>query len=377
MTSVIFLLSAVIASNIYSRNSDFQNDSILFKYLDGKGGFDDNGENIVVKSLETNTAIPDSFVSIAKIASADPNFAVNMANSANNNEINEIPLGSSDNQAGSDNNSDSSDPISIVQGNFVMAPASYYDESLANAKYGIVKYIVQDGDTPSSIATAFGISTYTVLWANNLKVGDYIKPGQELQILPVTGVIHTIKNGDTVEKIANMYKAEKDEIIAFNSLPADGLFPQGSEGKIVIVPNGEKEAPLRPRVIAPRDPNDRKVVSSKKVRPSNLNPMGGHQFPYGQCTWYVASKIYIPWGGDAKMWLANSKAYGYKSGKTPVVGSIMVTTENKRYGHVAIVEAINGDNITISDMNYVGWGRVSVRVLKTSSPVIRGYIYVP
>jgi surface antigen len=32
----------------------------------------------------------------------------------------------------------------------------------------------------------------------------------------------------------------------------------------------------------------------------------------------------------------------------------MVTTENRYYGHVALVEKVNGDTITVSEMNYVG-----------------------
>jgi len=367
-------LSSVAIANISTRDSDLQNESLLFRYLDGKGGSDDS-ENIVVKSVEITDDSQDSFVSIAKVASADPNFLVNMTNSStdqtDSSDIYDIPADSEEDPADI-----TGDPVSIIQGNYVMAPASYYDESLADLKYGIIKYQVQSGDTPSSIATSFGISTYTILWANNMKVGDYIRPGQELEILPVTGVKHIVKKGDTVEKIANLYKADKDEIIAFNSLPADGIFPDGSEGKILIIPNGEREAPLKPRVVVPpRDPNERKVVSSAKYKPTSLNPMGGHQFPYGQCTWYVASKTYVPWNGHAKSWLTNARTYGYETGKTPVVGSIMVTTENKWYGHVAVVEGVNGDKVTISEMNYVGWGRTSVRVLDIDSRVIRGYIY--
>ncbi|MFA6097538.1 MAG: LysM peptidoglycan-binding domain-containing protein [Candidatus Paceibacterota bacterium] len=349
---------------------------MLFRFLDGKGGSDDSG-SIVVKSLEVNAEDQSSFVSMAKIASADPNFLVNMTNSTTD----QADLDSNTLAVLVDDEEDPAealgDPIPIIQGNYVMAPASFYDESQANLKYGIFKYTVQSGDTPSSIATSFGVSTYTVLWANNMKVGDYIRPGQDLEILPVTGVKHIVKKGDTVEKVANLYKADKDEVIAFNSLPADGIFPEGSEGKMLIVPNGETAAPLKPRVVAPpRDSNERKVVSTAKSSSTFKNPLGSHRFVFGQCTYYVASKVYVPWSGHAKSWLTNARAFGYETGKTPVVGSIMVTTENKWYGHVALVEGVNGDKVTISEMNYVGWNRTSVRVLDINSRVIRGYIYM-
>ena len=370
------MLSSVAIANIYTNDSDLQNESMLFRFLDGKGGSDD-GDNIVVKSFGVNTDSQDSFVSIAKVASADPNFLVNMTSSSADQTDSDYDVYETPIDAEEDSPNSSGDPVSIIQGNYVVAPASYYDESLADLKYGIFKYTVQSGDTPSSIATSFGVSTYTVLWANNMKVGDYIRPGQDLEILPVTGVKHTIKKGDTVEKIAKLYNADKDEIIAFNSLPADGIFPEGYEGKILIIPNGETAAPLKPRVVAPpRDPNERKVVSSSKASSKFNNPLGSHRFVFGQCTYYVASKVYVPWSGHAKSWLTNARAFGYETGKTPVVGSIMVTTENKWYGHVALVEGVNGDKVTISEMNYVGWNRTSVRVLDLDSRVIRGYIYL-
>ncbi len=368
--TVIFLLSAVISTNILIGDSNLQNGSMLFSYLDGKGGNNEEGRNIIIKSSNAENESYMSPISLTKIASADPNFIANMSN--NNSEDNELLIIEDENYE----EDTKFIPISLVQSNSAIAPASYYDESVADLKYGIVKYIVRSGDTPSSIAMSFGISTYTLLWANNLKVGDYIKPGQELEILPVTGVKHIVKKNDTVESIAKLYKAEAEEIQMFNDLPANGMFADGTEGKTLIVPNGEKEPPLKPKPIIVRDTNQRKVVSSSKYRPANLNPNKGHSFPYGQCTWYVASKVFVPWGGNAKTWLANASAYGYQTGRAPVAGSIVVTTENRWYGHVAYVEAVNGGTITISEMNYVGWGRTSVRVLSLNSPVIRGYIYV-
>lgn len=351
---------------------NFQNGSILFSYLDGKGGSENNGD-IIVKSVnyfDEYQSANKSYIPIVKIASADSNLAGNLQISRDGLDTDNYTAEKADGSGLEDKQPLN---LTIVQDNSILSPASYYDESLSDLKYGVTKYKVQSGDTPSSIATSFGISTYTVLWANNLRVGDYIKPGQELEILPVTGVKHVTASGDTIDNIAKKYKAGKDEIIVFNDLPADGSLPEGSEGKVLIVPNGQKEAPI--------NLDNRRVVSSSKYasnsKPKDLNPLKGHRFPYGQCTWYVASKVFVPWGGDAKFWLTNAKAYGYETGKTPVKGSIVATTENKRYGHVALVESVNDDNtITISEMNYVGWGIVSVRVLSVNSPVIRGYIYV-
>jgi surface antigen len=80
-------------------------------------------------------------------------------------------------------------------------------------------------------------------------------------------------------------------------------------------------------------------------------------------------------GGNAGTWLYNAKSLGYKTGRKPQPGAIMVTTENRYYGHVALVEKVNGDTITVSEMNYVRWGKTSRRTLSASSRAIKGFIY--
>lgn len=241
---------------------------------------------------------------------------------------------------------------------------------------GVTLYTVADGDSLSTIAAKFGITVNTIVWANDIQNSDEIKPGDQIFILPVAGLTHVVKEGDTIEKLAKEYKASKDEIIAYNSLPADGKL---TEGDSIVVPGGQKEveeesAPVQRREYASTVGGTAEDISTApSVKPSKGGK--GHRFPYGYCTWFVAQKRHVPWGGNAGAWLANAKAYGYKTGKTPAVGSIVVTTENRYYGHVAYVEKVSGGTITISEMNYAGWGKTTRRTLDKSSRVIRGYIY--
>ncbi len=244
---------------------------------------------------------------------------------------------------------------------------------------GVKIYTVQSGDTVSTIATAHNITTNTILWANDIDDVDEIKPGDQLFILPVAGLSHTVKEGETLDKIATEYKAEKDKIIAFNELPANGEIETGDT---IVIPNGQKEVPV-PAV--PEGGLDRRQYAtsaggvatdiSTGFRDLTGKAGTGHRFPYGYCTWYVASKRYVPWGGNAGTWLYNAKAQGYKTGKTPRPGAIIVTTENVYYGHVALVEKVSGNTITVTEMNYTGWGKTSRRTLSASSRVIKGYIY--
>lgn len=100
----------------------------------------------------------------------------------------------------------------------------------------ITIYTVQEGDTLSFIASDFGISTNTIIWANNLNNIHSLKPGDELKIPPIDGVIHKVRKGDTVNSIAKKYGAEREKIIAFNILPQDGSLQIDEE---LIIPDGK------------------------------------------------------------------------------------------------------------------------------------------
>jgi surface antigen/LysM repeat protein len=264
---------------------------------------------------------------------------------------------------------------SSIQGQAFMASAN---TSLKDPEEdgGVKIYTVKNGDTVSSIAVSNQITVNTILWANDIDNIDSIMPGDKIFILPVAGLSHTVQSGDTIDAIAKKYKADKDKIIAFNNLPADGSLKEGED---IIIPDGEKEVP---RTVP---------VPETSIRRQYATPVGGtptvsgwrklegkagsgHKFPYGYCTWYVAQRRYVPWGGNAGTWIYHAKSMGYMTSKTPRVGSIMVTAESW-WGHVAIVESVSGGSITVSEMNYERWGRVDRRTVATSSRVIKGYIY--
>jgi len=105
-----------------------------------------------------------------------------------------------------------------------------------------IDYVVQDGDTTSSIAQKFDISVDTIRWQNDLKSKDAIKLGQTLQILPVTGVSHKVVKGDTVYSIAKKYDADAQAIVnfPFNTFVNDETF-ELAVGQTIIVPEGVKK----------------------------------------------------------------------------------------------------------------------------------------
>lgn len=100
---------------------------------------------------------------------------------------------------------------------------------------GLLIYKVQKGDTLSKIAAIFDISLNTILWANSEVKRNYLSPGQEIIILPVSGVIHEASDGETIDTIAGFYGVQKEKILALNPKAATGI-PAGAK---IIIPDGK------------------------------------------------------------------------------------------------------------------------------------------
>lgn len=254
-------------------------------------------------------------------------------------------------------------PSIILQDSFFVSTycPSAITSFLGEERSRAITYTVQPGDVTSQIAAAFGISTNTLLWANDLSAWDYIKPGQELVILPVSGIKHIVKKGETLDAIVKKYKGEVEKTVEFNGLPADGKLAVGQE---IIIPDGQKQVYYYPQ------------TNSYATSYSFPRPYSGtsHSFPWGQCTWYVAQRRYVPWGGNANTWLYRAQQYGFATGSVPKPGAIVQTRENGYYGHVAYVESVNHPYLTISEM-HLGQGIRKVRTLHVNDWRIVGYIY--
>lgn len=98
------------------------------------------------------------------------------------------------------------------------------------------------------------------------------------------------------------------------------------------------------------------------------------KFAPGYCTDYVAQKVKVTWSGNANQWLANATAQGYRVDFRPLPASILVTNES-RYGHVAYIESVEGSKVTISEWNYAGRFKKTIRTLDISDKRIKGIIH--
>lgn len=131
--------------------------------------------------------------------------------------------------------------ITANEDGFIFKIAGQSEQGNRKLMADIIDYEVQSGDSLSTIAQKFQVSQSTITQNNSIVNTHSLKVGQKLLIPPVDGVIHTVKENETLQKIAQKYKLDKiDTIIAQNKI-ADGSLLQVNQ--TLIIPGAKIEAP--------------------------------------------------------------------------------------------------------------------------------------
>ena len=123
------------------------------------------------------------------------------------------------------------------------------DTSVADGRDLLRTYAVRTGDTLVGIADAHSVSMMTVWWANKLSSKDDLKVGQVLTIPPVTGLVATVQEGDTLESLATKHSIDADAIYEVNGLEDRALVI----GQTLVLPGAAGEAIATPKpTVRPR-----------------------------------------------------------------------------------------------------------------------------
>ena len=86
-------------------------------------------------------------------------------------------------------------------------------------------YSVQRGDIIGVLAEYFGLNQDTLISINGIKNTRLIQIGQVLRIPNQDGIMYTVKNGDTLEAIAEKYESNVEAIQVANELFSDTARP--------------------------------------------------------------------------------------------------------------------------------------------------------
>lgn len=201
----------------------------------------------------------------------------------------------------------------IIDGDSLLNTSNPLSTILPNRE-GLLVYKVQKGDTLSSIAANFGISLNTLFWANK-SLGNSIRPGQEIVILPVSGVLHQIEDGESIDSISELYGISREKIVQYNpQLAKSGV----RVGNNLVIPGAKPK----------------KSLASASV--ANLPNFPGYfiipttGWNWGQLHYYnavdIANACGTPIYSAAEGLVTKEASYGYNEG----------------YGHFLEVEHPNG-----------------------------------
>jgi murein DD-endopeptidase MepM/ murein hydrolase activator NlpD len=192
----------------------------------------------------------------------------------------------------------------------------------------VTRYAVKPGDNVSVIAARFGVTPDSVIWANGPLEDnpDALSVGQELVIPPVSGVLHQVLKGETVQSIAIRFKADPQLIFSdpFNQSTHDfKSSPPGlAVNAFIMVPGGSK-----PIVV-------KKVQYSATTPSSAIKGTSNFQWPAAACI----SQFY--WARHPGVDLANSKGTAVVAADSGLVA--FVGWDNSGYGNMILINHGNG-----------------------------------
>jgi murein DD-endopeptidase MepM/ murein hydrolase activator NlpD len=153
------------------------------------------------------------------------------------------------------------DAADLAPGRTIMVPGGTMPERTA-----VILHTVQEGDTVFALAERYNITPETIISANSLPDPDFLQVGQQLAILPVSGVGLIVQEGDTVAALAARYRVEEAAIRNYgpNGLGAGG---EVVAGQALVIPGGRLPDPPKP--VAPPAPAETVQQAAAPVARAN------------------------------------------------------------------------------------------------------------
>ena len=94
-------------------------------------------------------------------------------------------------------------------------------------------HVVQTGESLSSIATAYEITTASLASVNGLTPNDRLVTGQAL-VVPIIGSFYYVQEGDTLFSIGNKFGIDYKQLAKVNNIPVNQTLNIGQ--KLYIPP---------------------------------------------------------------------------------------------------------------------------------------------
>lgn len=224
-----------------------------------------------------------------------------------------------------------------------------------------VKYTVQEGDALFIIAKQYNVTAESILWANYDLLNDdptFLDEGWVLTIPPTNGIYYKWKEGDTIEKIAEKYYADPDEIITWpgNNLDIANLNTEYLTDVNVMIPGGYRELVswIVPVDFAPR-------AGATETIPGGCPAPASVYVGSGYLQWPVGSRYLTGFDFNPAYHLGIDLA---AAEGTPVFASdsgtvIYADWNDSGYGNLVVIDHNNGDKTIYAHLSkfYVTCGQ--------------------
>jgi len=202
-------------------------------------------------------------------------------------------------------------------------------------------YVVRQGDTVQSIAKLFKVTSNTIIWANDLRKKS-MAVGDTLVVLPINGIRHIVKKDDTLKNIATAYKADIKDIELFNGLTENTTLIVGAT---ILVPEGEISEPKKEvkKQVTKRKPvplvQNSSVKSGYYIRPINgIRTQGVH----GRNAVDIAAPVGTPVRASAEGTIIVAKVGGWNGGYGNYIVVQHPNSTQTLYAHLSILYVNSG-----------------------------------
>jgi surface antigen len=183
--------------------------------------------------------------------------------------------------------------------------------------------------------------------------------------------IHKVATGESLTKVADIYNTTWQRLYAKNTKITNPDILNTGDSITIPLPK-EK---LKDRATPVQAPTATTAATSGYTAPASSAPAAspvnytvassaGNTYAPGYCTWYAKSRRPdLPNRlGNASSWVGSAAAQGFATGSTPRAGAI-----GQQGNHVVYVESVQGNTVTVSEMNYVGLYVTSSRTVAASN----------
>lgn len=158
-----------------------------------------------------------------------------------------------------------------------------------------VKYTVQPGDSLFTIAKIYGVSAESILWANYELLNDdptFLKENWVLTIPPTNGIYYKWKAGDNIEKIAEKYFADAEDIITWpgNHLDVSNPLTDNLVDVNVMIPGGYRDMVswIQTVSFAPRSGATQSIAGPGGCITPETGPVGSTYFQWPTANHYLS-----------------------------------------------------------------------------------------